>query len=65
MRGMEASFAKAIRTEHISCSAEGIDEHINHWLEQNPDVEVMDIKFTSSATNDSWGTEALIIYRTN
>ncbi|MFP7171920.1 hypothetical protein [Terribacillus halophilus] len=40
-----------------------IDKNVNAWLQENPDVEVIDIKFSSSATNDDWATDALIIYR--
>jgi hypothetical protein len=41
-----------------------LQQDINEWLTENPDTYVIDIKFSSSATNDEWGTEALIIYKT-
>lgn len=48
-----------------------IDNQINSWFTENPDVELIDIKFQSnvSAVADSgvsaeyWHTSALIIYR--
>lgn len=54
--------AGTIQTEHVI--AEGrIDTAINAWLERNPDAEVIDIKFSTSATRDDWSADALIIYR--
>ena len=52
-------------------SDEAIDDQINSWLAENPDIELIDIKFQSnvSAVADSgvsaeyWHTSALIIYR--
>ena len=52
-------------------SDETIDNQINSWLAENPDIELIDIKFQSnvSAVADSgvsaeyWHTSALIIYK--
>ena len=52
-------------------SDETIDNQINSWLAENPDIELTDIKFQSnvSAVADSgvsaeyWHTSALIIYK--
>ena len=52
-------------------SDEAIDDQINSWLAENPDIKLIDIKFQSnvSAVADSgvsaeyWHTSALIIYR--
>lgn len=52
-------------------SDEAIDNQINSWFEENPDTELIDIKFQSnvSAVADSgvsaeyWHSSALIIYR--
>ena len=52
-------------------SDEAIDNQINSWLAENPDIMLIDIKFQSnvSAVADSgvsaeyWHTSALIIYR--
>ena len=52
-------------------SDEAIDDQINSWFEENPDIELIDIKFQSnvSAVADSgvsaeyWHSSALIIYR--
>lgn len=51
-------------------SDEAIDNQINSWLAENPDIQLIDIKFQSnvSAVADSgvsaeyWHTSALIIY---
>ena len=50
---------------------EAIDDQINSWFTENPDIELIDIKFQSnvSAVADSgvsaeyWNTSALIIYK--
>lgn len=52
-------------------SDETIDNQINSWLAENPDIKLIDIKFQSnvSAVADSgvsaeyWHTSALIIYK--
>lgn len=52
-------------------SDEAIDDQINSWLAENPDIKLIDIKFQSnvSAVADSgvsaeyWHTSALIIYK--
>ena len=52
-------------------SDEAIDDQINSWFEENPDIKLIDIKFQSnvSAVADSgvsaeyWHTSALIIYK--
>ena len=44
-----------------------IDELINDFLEENPNIELIDIKYQSSASTESatygYDTSALIIYR--
>ena len=63
-----------IKTVFLSYDYPGdkkIDDKINSWFTENPDVELIDIKFQSnvSAVADSgvsaeyWHTSALIIYR--
>lgn len=52
-------------------SEEAIDDQINSWLAENPDIMLIDIKFQSnvSAVADSgvsaeyWHSSALIIYK--
>lgn len=44
-------------------SGEVIHDEVNNWLEENPDVEVIDIRFTASATATDWATDAFIIFR--
>ncbi len=58
---MELGVAGTIAVKQISGDA--IDAKMNEWLMINADVEVIDIKFSASATADDWGTDALIIYR--
>lgn len=58
---MELGVAGALAVKQII--GEDLTDKINNWLESNPDLEVIDIKFSTSATNDSWSTDALIIYR--
>lgn len=55
---MELGVAGTISTRQVS-GTPLVYEAINTWLEENPDVEVLDIKF--SITNDL--SDALIIYR--
>lgn len=60
---MSLGVAKTINTEHIQTDSD-IGDYINIWLYENPDVEVIDIKFSASQVDGTWGTDALIIYRT-
>lgn len=59
---MELGVAGTIATEHI-ISDSYIDNAINDWFDDNPDVEVIDIKFSSSSSDGNRATDALIIYR--
>ena len=63
-----------IKTVFLSCDYPGdkkIDDQINSWFTENPDIKLIDIKFQSnvSAVADSgvsaeyWHTSALIIYK--
>lgn len=63
-----------IKTVFLSCdypSDKNIDDQINSWLAENPDIKLIDIKFQSnvSAVADSgvsgeyWHTSVLIIYK--
>lgn len=63
-----------IKTVFLSCDYphdEAIDDRINSWLAENPDIKLIDVKFQSnvSAVADSgvigeyWHTSALIIYK--
>lgn len=63
-----------IKTVFLSCDYPGdkkIDDKINSWFTENPDIKLIDIKFQSnvSAVADSgvsaeyWHTSALIIYK--
>mgnify|MGYP006946494800 CR=1 FL=1 len=47
----------------VQLSGAYVDGDINRWLELNPDVEIIDIKFAANATSEDWNSEALIIYR--
>ncbi|KAB5323550.1 sporulation protein Cse60 [Bacteroides stercoris] len=63
-----------IKTVFFACDyphQESIDDQINSWLSENPNIELIYIKFQSnvSAVADSgvsaeyWHTSALIIYK--
>lgn len=40
-----------------------VENQVNEWLQKNPELEIIDIRFGSSATADDFGTDAFIIYR--
>lgn len=40
-----------------------IEDEVNRWLLNNKNYEVLDIKFATSAHEDNWESDALIIYR--
>lgn len=61
VKNLELGVAGTLAVAQIS--GEVIEIDVNLWLERNPEVEVIDIKFSTSATHDNWGSEALIIYR--
>lgn len=58
----ELGVASSIAVKHVSGDT-NLAPSINGWLKENPDAEVIDIKFAASATDSQWGTDALIIYR--
>ncbi|MCI1592464.1 hypothetical protein [Heyndrickxia oleronia] len=58
---MEIGVAGAISVQQII--GEDLTEKINGWLENHPDLEIIDIKFSTSATEDAWSSDVLIIYR--
>jgi hypothetical protein len=58
---MEYGVAGTIAVKQVGGTM--IDKDVNAWFEKNPDVEVIDIKYSESATHDEWGSGALIIYR--
>ncbi|MCM3411490.1 hypothetical protein [Metabacillus litoralis] len=47
----------------VQISGTDIENGVNLWLESHPEVEVIDIKFSASATHEDWGSDALVIYR--
>jgi len=58
---MSLGKARIIRVKQFSNDLD-IQKHINKWLEDNPSIEIIDIKFSTSATSEDWATDALIIY---
>lgn len=60
---MELGVACSIGTKSFQTERFTIDTYINEWLEENPDIEIIDIKFTSVMYRDQWESEALVIYR--
>lgn len=58
---MELGVAASIGVKQIS--GVYVDSQINSWMDANPDVEVISIKFATSASEGNYSTDALIIYR--
>lgn len=54
--------AGSIRVKHIPGS-EDLTDTINDWLSKKHDADVIDIKFATSATQDEYASDVLIIYR--
>lgn len=59
---MDLGVAASIAVKQFGADGD-IDEKVNQWLSANQNIEVIDIKFSASATCENWGTDALIIYR--
>lgn len=57
----EIGVAGSVEVKHLA--GVQVDHAINRWIEKNPNVEIIDVKMTSAATNDEWMTDVLIIYR--
>ena len=64
--------AKNIRVKQFNHYADDVEKFVNGWLEDHPDIEVIDIRFSTSAvsrqlnefdTEEVWGSDALVIYR--
>jgi len=60
---MELGVAYSIRTKSFQSYPKHLDVPINEWLEENPDVEIIDIKFATAMSGQEWESEALVIYR--
>ena len=60
---MELGVASSIGTKSFQTTHTTMDVYINEWLEENPDVEIIDIKFSSVMIENQWDSEALVIYR--
>ncbi|MDQ0254856.1 hypothetical protein J2S74_002235 [Evansella vedderi] len=50
-----------IKVKHFDSDGTYIDDDINDWLKKN-DVFVLDIKFTSTITDEDMCNDALVIY---
>ena len=48
--------------EHLVVEID-IDDLINDFLEENPDIEVIDIKFQSNVSDGKYNDSALIMYK--
>ncbi|AMA74031.1 MULTISPECIES: hypothetical protein [Aneurinibacillus] len=60
----KASSIKVVHITRYSYDGKGgFDGAINRWLSENAEVEVLDIKFSSSATQEDTYEDALIIYK--
>lgn len=40
-----------------------IDEAINKWLKKNPNIEILDINFTTIPIGKDIAADALVVYR--
>lgn len=60
---MELGVASSIRTKSLQSDGLHLHASINGWLDQNPDAEIIDIKFATAMNEQNWESEALIIYR--
>lgn len=58
---------KRLEVEYGFTNYQEIDDLINSFLEENPNIELIDIKYQSSASTENatygYDTSALIIYR--
>ena len=58
---MELGVAASIGVKQFS--GEFVGDEINRWLLNNPDIEIIDMKFSASAQADEWGVDVLVIHR--
>ena len=65
MKGVKVMIGKAstISIHHISAAYNDVEQKINDWLNDHSETEIIDIKFSASATEGEWGIDVLIIYR--
>ena len=63
MNEMELGVACSIGTKSLCSGPKALESYINEWLEENPDVEIIDIKFASVMNEGEWESEALVVYR--
>ncbi|MFD1335768.1 hypothetical protein ACFQ4N_09430 [Oceanobacillus iheyensis] len=40
-----------------------VTNDVNKWLAENPNKEVLEMKFTTAATEGEWVSDVLIIFR--
>jgi hypothetical protein len=40
-----------------------VDSDINRWFKDHPKLEIIDIKYAASSTNEDWAVDALVIYK--
>lgn len=59
---MDIGVSGTIAVKHLTGS-DNIEKLLNDWLEENPDVEVVDIKVSSHSNGLQFFDNALIIYR--
>jgi hypothetical protein len=57
--------AKEIRVKYLHSFShkKGLEFAVNEWLEQNPEVVVLDIKFAATTTEETGYEDVLIIYK--
>ncbi|MBU9712734.1 sporulation protein Cse60 [Evansella tamaricis] len=54
--------SREMKVKHFDSDDTYIDDDINEWLEAN-DVDIIDIKFTTTVSEDSVCNDALLIYK--
>ncbi|MEC0282342.1 hypothetical protein [Terribacillus saccharophilus] len=58
---MELGIANTIGVKQFGGGV--VDNEMNRWFSDHPDLEILDIKYAASSTPEDWAVDALIIYR--
>lgn len=59
---MKFGTAGNIRVKQF-CGDGSVDKLANRWFRENPHLKVIDIKFDTSATNEDYASDILVIYK--
>ncbi|WP_409509187.1 hypothetical protein ACK2WG_16965 [Bacillus spizizenii] len=58
---MELGCAKTIGVKQFGVGV--VDTEMNRFLEDHPNLEILDIKYSASSTPEDWAVDAHIVYR--